>query len=153
MGFFPKIQSPCPYKGSLSDIMDGDVCRLCKKQVVDITEMGDDGRRAFLQNCEGEVCVSYRILRPALAAAAAASIAALAAPAYACDTDVPPAAAAPADQTIGMSDIIVGGMRAPHKAEWVEHRDVARVPNLPVVYEDEATAGRDIAAVKASGGA
>ena len=33
MAIFPKIQSPCPYKGNLSDIMDGDLCRLCKRQV------------------------------------------------------------------------------------------------------------------------
>ena len=58
MAFFPKIQSPCPYKGKLSAIMDGDVCRLCKREVFDLTHMTDGARREFLAGCANEVCVS-----------------------------------------------------------------------------------------------
>ena len=47
VGLFPKIQSPCPYKGNLADVMDGDVCRLCKREVTDLTALGDDERVAF----------------------------------------------------------------------------------------------------------
>lgn len=72
MALFPKIQSPCPYKGRLSDILDGDVCRLCKREVFDLTAMSDGARVAFLENCGGEVCVTYR-LSPTLAAAAFAA--------------------------------------------------------------------------------
>ena len=36
MAVFPKVQSPCPYKGQLSEIMDGDTCRLCNRQVFDL---------------------------------------------------------------------------------------------------------------------
>ncbi len=152
MGFFPRIQSPCPYQGSLGEIMDGDVCRLCKKQVIDLTEMGDDGRRAFLNSCEGEVCVSYRLLRPALAAAVAGA-AALATPALACDPPADPAAT-----TAVPMDIIVtaGGMTAPREAEWVERRDVAAVPELPVTYEEVPAAAdgqRDVASIKSVPGA
>ena len=130
MGLFPKIQSPCPYKGSLTDILDGDVCRLCKREVFDLTAMSDSARRDFLKQCAGEVCVSYRVLRPALALAA---IGAAAMPLAA-------AAAADVDEANMCVDIIVGGLRAPESAEWVRHTTAhANLPELPVVYEDEPT--------------
>lgn len=70
MALYPKIQSPCPYKGRLSDILDGDICRLCKREVFDLDAMSAGARAAFLQDCNnGDACVTYR-LRPALAAAA-----------------------------------------------------------------------------------
>src|SRR6185295_18004018 len=86
MPMFPKIQSPCPYKSQLSAMMDGDFCRMCKRQVVDITEMTDAERVALIAGCADEICVSYR--RP-LRVAAAAAIAVVAGAA--------PLAAAPAD--------------------------------------------------------
>src|ERR1700760_3664773 len=68
MALYPRIESPCPYKGNLADIMDGDVCRLCKREVFDLTAMGDAERVAFMKGCAGEVCVSYRMpMRTALA--------------------------------------------------------------------------------------
>ncbi len=60
MAIFPKIQSPCPYKGKLSDIMEGDTCRLCKREVVDINGFSDAERVAFLKACDSEVCVTYK---------------------------------------------------------------------------------------------
>ncbi len=36
MAVYPKIQSPCHYKGNSSSIMDGDTCRMCKRQVFDL---------------------------------------------------------------------------------------------------------------------
>lgn len=153
MGLFPKIQSPCPYKGKIDDILDGETCRLCKKQVFDLTEMDDGGRRQFLAGCEGAVCVRYSVmLRPALAAAVAgASAFALPAAAFAQDSG------ADAEMVI-----IVGGMRAPQQAEWVEHQDAvasADLPDLPVIYEDVPHAAASTAsaapgkpAVSASGG-
>lgn len=150
MGLFPKIQSPCPYKGKIDDILDDETCRLCKQQVFDLTEMDDDGRRQFLAECDGAVCVRYSLmLRPALAVAmAGASPLALPAAAFAQDSG------AEAEMMI-----IVGGMRAPQKAEWIEHEDAVALPDLPVIYEDApqsaintAPAAPGNATVSSSGG-
>ncbi len=147
MAIFPRVQSPCPYKGNLSDIMDGDICNLCEKPVFDLTAMSDRERVAFMAGCSSEVCVSYRFpLRPALAAAALA--AALPVPAFAQDAaQVGAPEFAEDDMTI-----IVGGIRHPGKVAFVDDRtasadqayDTSAAPErdapkseLPVIYEDE----------------
>ncbi len=84
---FPRIQRPCPYLDRLDEVIEQDFCRMCKREVHDLTHM-DEGRRAdFLAACGGDVCVKYTaMLRPAVAAAAvAASVAAFAQPALAQD--------------------------------------------------------------------
>jgi predicted Fe-S protein YdhL (DUF1289 family) len=120
MSIFPKIQSPCPYKSKLAEIMDGDVCRMCKRQVFDLTSMTDGERLSFLSACEEEVCVSYAI-RPALRAAAVA--AALA---------IPTAAAAQEEMWI-----TVGGINDPARVQMIEIADDGTLPELPVVYEED----------------
>ena len=132
MAMFPKIDSPCPYKSMLASVMDGDMCRMCKRQVFDLTEMRDEDRVAFMAGCTAdEVCVSYRIpLRPALAAAAMA-VSVLA-----------PMAAAAQEQEM---DIIVGGVRAPAHATFVPIAVNHAAPALPVVYEDEGDNSRKAA--------
>lgn len=124
MAIYPKIQSPCPFKGNLSAIMDGDVCRLCKRQVHDITDMSDGERVAFISGCSEEVCVSYRV-RPALAAAAIA-VAALTAPiaASACD----------ATDTVVVT---AGGITDLKNVEYVQDPADNALPALPVVYESK----------------
>ena len=123
MAVFPKIQSPCPYKGDLSAIMDGDMCRLCKREVFDLSGMSDGERVAFMKGCAGEVCVSYR-LRPALAAAAFA-VAAIA---------LPTAAAACSDAT-EVETVIVGGIKDPANVQYAKDNSSDAAPQLPVVYE------------------
>ena len=156
MAIFPKIQSPCPYKSDLAAVMDGDMCRMCERPVFDLSFMSDDERMAFLAGCTGEVCVSYRIpFRPALAAAAMA--AALALPGAAAAQDQAPAAdpaaieaisAAEADAAVAEAamadaamemDIWVGGIKDLDKLEYVEDPADAAIPELPVVYEDDAS--------------
>ena len=134
MAFFPRIQSPCPYKGNLASVMDGDMCRMCKRQVIDIGAWSDDERVAFLAGCETEVCVSYALpLRPALAAAA---LAAAMLPAAAA-AQVPEAAI----EDSGMEMIVtVGGITDPRNAEFVAAEEIADLPDVPVAYEDEAPA-------------
>ena len=125
MAVFPKIQSPCPYKGNLAAVMDGDFCRACSRQVFDLTAWSDGERRDFLAGCAEEVCVSYRLpLRPAIAAAALA-VAAIATPAAAQTED---------DEVLEM--IVVGGIKDPAAVEYVEHPADAALPELPVVYEE-----------------
>ena len=135
MAFFPKIQSPCPYKGNLAAIMDGDVCRLCKREVFDLTGMDEGAQRQFFAACAGEVCVSYAVpLRPVVAAAAmAVAVAAL-----------PSAAAAQETAEVNLDveeiEIFVGGIKDPANVEFVEDPSDSTVPELPVVYEEEPAA-------------
>lgn len=143
MAMFPKIQSPCPYKDQLATVMDGDFCRMCKRNVVDLTHMRDDERTTFLRSCEGKVCVSYRLpLRPALAAAAlAASVAALPVAARPQDEPTVPIAAAGNEAASGDEfEIIVGGINDPKNVEFIEDATDAEIPALPVTYDKPAPA-------------
>ncbi len=126
MAIFPRVQSPCPYRDNLPSIMDGEMCRACKRQVFDLTAMTDDERVAFMNGCATEVCVSYKLPLTALAAAAALG--------------VPMAAAAetapPSDITTMV--IVVGGVKDVANVEYVEVPADNALPELPVVYEDAA---------------
>lgn len=127
MATYPRIQSPCPYKGELAAVMDGDVCRLCKREVFDLTAMTEGERVAFFSDCAAEVCVSYRLTGAIAAAALAAGV--LTAPA--------PAAAqtAPTPELIDVEIIFVGGITDPEAVEFVELEAEPGVPELPVEYE------------------
>lgn len=122
MAVFPRIQSPCPYKGDMAAIMDGDMCRLCKRQVFDLTDMGDDDRVAFIRGCTEPVCVSYRLPRGLALAAALATAAA-----------VTPLAAAAECPEVSPIISIGGGITDLTDVEYVELAPDA--PDLPVVYE------------------
>jgi predicted Fe-S protein YdhL (DUF1289 family) len=108
MARYPKIDSPCPYVDNLAAIMDGDVCRMCKRSVTDLTGMSDRQRQAFLKSCDGEVCVSYRLpVRAALAAALA--VGAMTAPTVAA-----------ACEDLQELVIVAGGLRRPAKAHMIK---------------------------------
>lgn len=76
---FPKIERPCSYVADIAAAMDGSYCRMCKRDVVDLSAMADDVRAAFLGECRTEeVCVSYTVklgLAAALAAVALPGVA------------------------------------------------------------------------------
>jgi predicted Fe-S protein YdhL (DUF1289 family) len=128
MAIYPKVQSPCPYKGDLSAIMDGDVCRLCKREVFDLTHMSDDERVIFMENCTSEVCVTYRFpVKPMLAAAVVAAAVAIPVAAAACDATT---------ETV----VFVGGIKDPAHTQWVQNAGDRSIPALPVVYESQASA-------------
>ena len=134
MAIFPKIQSPCPYKDQLAQIMDGDSCRVCKREVVDLNGMDDAGRVAFMKSCSGEVCVSYSF-RPMIAAAVLATAMA----------GLPMAAAAQepapfADQEL---ELFVGGIHDPANVEYVEDAADQAMADLPVVYDDQTPASAE----------
>lgn len=129
MAIFPKIQSPCPYKANLAAMMDGDMCRVCKRQVHAIDDWSDQQRIDFLASCNDEVCVSYSLPVKA-AAAAAVAIATLAAPMAAAAQDCP-------DQEVY---IVVGGIKDPANTQMIETAADKAKPVLPVVYEDAAPA-------------
>jgi hypothetical protein len=101
--------------------MEGDVCRMCKRQVFDLTEMSDGERDAFLKSCNGgEVCVSYR-LRPALIGAALAAA----------------AVSAPLSAAAQIETVIVGGLRSTKHVEYIETAADRATPVLPVVYDSK----------------
>jgi len=129
---FPKIQRPCPYKNDLASIMDGDVCRVCVRQVHDLNAMSDVERAAFLASCSGDICVSYS-LRPAIATAVAALAFAL------------PAAA----QEVEYDEIIVGGITAA-QIEYIADPNAVETPEAPVVYEDDTAQASEDATAETS---
>lgn len=137
MGLFPVIQSPCPYKGDLSGIMDGSLCRLCKREVVDISALDDAARVALVAGCPEELCVSYKVAARSALAAMAMGAAVASLPVAAQDMAAPAA-----DTTTYEEDmvIIVGGLRAPKKTEWVKEDGQHAAPDLPVIYDDEPAA-------------
>ena len=149
MAVFPKIQQSCPYKSQVSSMMDGDICRICDHQVVDLTAWTDEERRAFIAGRKESVCVSYRLpLRPALAAAALAA-ASLPAMAAAQETAQPPATEAPAAAPAPAAEedygdivgvITIGGIHDPASVEFVSAKELADIAEVPVTYEDEAPA-------------
>ncbi len=129
MGEFPKIQSRCPFEKSLAEVMDGDVCRMCNREVVDLDPMTSQERVAFIASRKGEVCVSYHLpLRPAIAAVLAA--AALGTPMI----------AAAQDAEIEEQIIIVGAILDPNAVEYVTDPGDESVGEIAVVYEDDASA-------------
>lgn len=135
MARFPVIQSPCPYKDNLAAIMEGDVCRMCQRQVHDITAMTDGERDAFLAACSGEVCVKYEFRMPRRVAAAALGVAVAAMPLPLAAQE---ATAVHADAEMYEDiEIMVGGLTHLDKVEHIEDRADKKRPELPVVYEDE----------------
>ena len=79
---FPPIQRLCPHLDRLGEVVDAGFCRMCSREVHDLTAMDARKRAGFLAARRGETCVSYTMnVKPALAAALiAASAAVLAAP-------------------------------------------------------------------------
>lgn len=132
MAVFPRIQSPCPYKGELAAVMDGDICRLCKREVFDLTAMTDGERVGFFADCATEVCVSYRLT--GVAAAAALAVGALTAPVAAA------AQTTPTPELVDVEYIIVGGITDLDGVEFVQVEADTTVPELPVEYEGDAPA-------------
>ncbi len=141
MGFFPKIQSPCPYKQNLSAVMDGDFCRMCKRNVIDLTAMADEDRLSFLSACKTEICVSYSLPVKRAAKAAVLVTAAVALyPTTLAAQDAPSADHATAEESYEDMEIIVGGIRPDHdvaEMKTAEDANDKALAELPVVYDDE----------------
>ena len=140
MSRFPRIDSPCPYKSQAASFMDGDMCRLCQRQVFDLSAMGEDDRIAFLRGCGEEICVSYRLpVRPAIAAAALAA-AAFALPAAAQEAPAPVAAEALQDYGPFDEGMEIGGIKDPANTALVANPADPALPDVPIIYEDETPA-------------
>jgi hypothetical protein len=141
---FPKVERQCPYKDRRAAAMDGDICRICDHQVIDLTGWSDEERIAFAAGQKEAVCISYRVpLRPALAAAALAA-AALPNMAAAQDPAAPPAAQAPADEPESNEIVgIFGPARAaegPKLTVFDSAEAPAAKPEALVTHEDDRPA-------------
>jgi predicted Fe-S protein YdhL (DUF1289 family) len=152
MPIFPQIQRPCPYKDRLASVMEGDFCRMCHRRVIDVTSMSDDERVVFMNGCEQEVCVSYRL--PTAVAAAALAVAAAAVPTVA-------AAAVPTEATPQSDEqtIVVGGairrapmLVVPHlDAHALDARSVHRRAKAPPAATPAEDAAPQAPVVRRSG--
>ena len=107
--------------------MDGDTCRMCKREVHDLNGMSSAERRAFLKACSGEVCVSYKVAAGAMIAFGALAAGAVAAPAASAQTD-------PNE----VFTVIVGGIKDPANTVLIEDEADEAIPELPVVFEPAA---------------
>ena len=135
MGLFPKVESPCPYKYKLDDIMQDDFCNMCERNVFDLTHMSETERKVFLSGCSGEICVSYRL--PVRKIVAGAALAAATMPGLAAAQDA-------SDATIENDDlycyseedwIIVGGIRDVDEALWIDPETEKHLTDIPESME------------------
>ncbi len=102
MATFPKITGPCPYRLPLSALLDAEgTCRLCQRQVHDLSAMTERARRVFLRTCAEDACVSYRLPAAVTALAIAATVTALPAAAAQSATTPDPPSEASEDVFIG----------------------------------------------------
>jgi len=154
MAIFPKVEKHCPVKNELSAYMDGDNCRMCKRQVHNLNAMEEVERAQFLASCETEICVSYRLPKPRRIGVAIAAAAMMGVPVAA--QELEPTTPPPHEQVEGKNTeqtkaenveemwefdtVIVGGIKNPSKAEYIDTQADLEIPELPVVFEDEELA-------------
>lgn len=149
MTIFPKVEKHCPLKSDFKSYMDGDTCRMCKRQVHDLSAMDESGRVEFLASCETEICVSYSLPKPRTVAAAVAAAALMGIPiASHASESTPPATTEPvsSESPDNTEDgyyeedfdwIIVGGIKDVAEAEYIDTEVDLEIPELPVIFEDE----------------
>ncbi len=133
MGLFPKIESPCPYKDRLDELMQGEMCSMCNKNVFDLTQMDETGRREFMSECSGEVCVSYRL--PIRKIVSGAAIIAASAPGLAAAQDASSEAPTNEDLYCYSDEIIVGGIREAGEALWIDLEAEKHLTDIPKVSD------------------
>lgn len=143
MARFPIVQRMCPYRDSIADYLDGDNCRLCKRQVHALGAMSDAERSAFLKSCTEEICVTYRLPPSRAVAAVAISAAMMALPVAAQDEapapDTKPAQSDTAYEGVDEQELmvlVIGGIRDFDKVEYVDTAEDLETPELPVTYEE-----------------
>ncbi len=137
---FPPIESPCPLTSIQFSEVGNFNCSVCRREVHDLSAMDVEGRAAFLRECSGEVCVSYKVKhgvnqlkRSAIAGLFLVSATGLALP----------AAAQVGALTEDLDEIIlVGGIKLPPQIEQMQNRQQLssndkKLQLIPVVEEDE----------------
>ena len=120
MARFPIIDGPCPLAPHELAAMDGH-CERCGKTVHSLDGMDDANRAAFMREAKGPICVSYRL--PVRIGAVLAL--ALSAPVFGQD------APAPVETVVATQEIVVGTVREPSSAQWVEDTSLPELPTAP----------------------
>lgn len=129
MGLFPKVESPCLYVDRLDEILADDFCAMCERNVFDLTHMSTEDRQIFLSNCLGEVCVRYKLPVRKLAASAALTLATL--PGLAAAQDAAQPTADNEDLYCEWDEIIIGGIREPGEALWIDTEAEQHLSDIP----------------------
>lgn len=142
MGLYPTIQSPCPYKGQLTDIVDGSICRLCHREVHDLSSLREVERIALIEDCRDEICVTYKVPARSMLAALALGVTATAAPgltqtqaSHPESTSQQAVEPTAPDSSEEYLIIMVGGLRKPQQARWLSDRPASKGRELPVIHE------------------
>ncbi|MBL8297042.1 MAG: hypothetical protein JNN30_01735 [Rhodanobacteraceae bacterium] len=143
MPSFPKIDTPCPLRWKRAPTKGGDYCSTCQRHVLNLDTLNDAQRRALVAGCATDICVSYTVTRRRLATAglglatalginlAAAEVAPDRSPVEAqslIPSEVRADCATDEKEAPELVEVLVGGIRSPHDAEWVE---VSSLPDLP----------------------
>lgn len=137
MSKFPKIQGTCPYQDSISEFMDGEICKLCDRKVHNLDAMDESQRLRFLKSSKNEICVSYSLpSKKALAVAAiAASLSAL--PVAAQDEAATSLSEQHEEGALILPDIVVvGAIKDTDNVEYIDTEEDLQIPEVPLVYEN-----------------
>lgn len=143
MACFPKIDQPCPLGIAEQERIAG-YCGRCSTAVHALNAMSDAERMAFLHNATGPVCVSYRVnLRRGVSAGlgVAALVLSMSGAVRAIDAPVADGNGIHIDAsgTTGATPkgadgdkheevLLMGGVRDPKSAEFVDDADIADLP-------------------------
>jgi predicted Fe-S protein YdhL (DUF1289 family) len=142
---FPRIDSPCPLKSLQLPEQGNFNCSSCKREVHDLSAMDNTERQAFLSQCSGKVCVSYKVKASlkSLKQGAMAGLFMVSATGLA----LPVAAQVGDNLDESVEDmILVGGIKAPNKSKHSDKKDTHETKQInaedtlkliPVVDEDE----------------
>ncbi|GMV30822.1 MAG: hypothetical protein AMXMBFR59_29470 [Rhodanobacteraceae bacterium] len=140
MSSFPKIDSPCPLRWKAPPAAGRDFCTHCRRRVHDLDGMSEGERRALLNGCGADICVSYTVPRRRIAAAGIAAALSFGAVASDIPTDrssVPIQAIIPTEpkadcatdaETHMEVEVLLGGISHAREAEWLS---AGNLPDLP----------------------
>lgn len=142
---FPRIDSPCPLKSLQLPEQGNFNCSSCKREVHDLSAMDNTERQEFLSQCNGKVCVSYKVKASlkSLKQGAVAGLFMVSATGLA----LPVAAQVGDNLDESVEDmILVGGIKAPQNARHSDKKDAHETRKIsaedtlkliPVIEENE----------------
>jgi hypothetical protein len=142
MARVPVITSPCPLRWQSMPSAGRDFCGQCQRRVHNLDAMSDAERGTFFATCGDEICVAYTTPhRHSMLSAVGLGIAAATFAGVAMAADETPPATYPTqtigptcDPLSGLSNIVVGGVKAARSAKLVDANEVA-LPDAPDIEE------------------
>lgn len=149
---FPRIDFPCPLKSLQLPDQGNFNCGACKREVHDLSAMDNTERQAFLSQCNGKVCVSYKVKASlkSLKQGAVAGLFMVSATGLA----LPVAAQVGDNLDENVEDmILVGGIKAPHNSKYSAKKDTHKTKQvniedtiklIPVIEEDDSPKEKEL---------